>query len=363
MKEINFDDFSKSFNQKLQKSTPLNGQIELTYRCGYNCVHCYCRPFNKPENKEKELVFSQWKKILDEIQALGGVYLTLTGGDPLLHQDFLKIYDYARNKGFLVSLFTNAALLNDEYIEHFAEHRPFNIEITLNGITQQTYESITGIKGSFSKVMETIKKVKDSGLPLVLKTNGLKENKHEILKIKQFIYDLLGKGNYKFDSFITAGLDGSLKPVKHRLCAEEIFEIESLDPDMLDQRSEQIKYSHELWRQREFLYHCNAWMRGYFINPYGLLQFCHLSKKYSTDLTKEFFKKGFFEEFPKVLAEKYKTNSKCITCEYADYCYHCPARAYLETGDEEAPVSYFCRLARLQKERMERLKEKELTKA
>ncbi|MCK4308001.1 SPASM domain-containing protein, partial [candidate division WOR-3 bacterium] len=176
------------------------------------------------------------------------------------------------------------------------------------------------------------------------------------LKIKEFIYKMLGKGKYKFDSFIVAGLDGSLEPARHRLKPQEILEIEAKDPDMIKQREEQARYSHGLWRSSEYLYHCNAWMRGYFINPYGLLQFCHLSNEYSTDLTEGSFKRGFYEEFPKLLNEKHKSDSKCITCEYKDSCYHCPARAYLETGDEEAPVDYFCKLARIQVERPELLK-------
>jgi radical SAM protein with 4Fe4S-binding SPASM domain len=97
-------------------------------------------------------------------------------------------------------------------------------------------------------------------------------------------------------------------------------------------------------------------MRGYFINPYGLLQFCHLSTKYSTDLSKVPFKKGFYEEFPKLLGEKYQTNSKCVTCDNKDHCFHCPARAYLEVGDEEAPVEYFCRLAEKTRKQIEELK-------
>lgn len=358
MKEIDFDDFSKTFDQKINKSLPINGQIELTYRCGFNCIHCYCKAYNKPKNKEKELSFEKWKDILDQIHKSGGLYLTLTGGDPLLHADFFKIYDYAIDKGFLVSVFTNGLIFGEEYLEHFSSKRPFNIEITLNGITPRTYESITGIKGSFALVMRTIKYIKERDLPLVLKTNGLKENKDEILKIKKFIYDLLGKGKYKFDSFLCAGLDHSLEPTKHRLDADEILEIESLDPDMAEQRIEQLKHDHSLWRSSEYLYHCNSFLKGYFINPYGLLQFCHLSRKHSTDLTKEPFKKGFYEEFPKLLAEKYKTNSKCVICEYKDNCYHCPARAFVEVGDEEAPVEYFCKLARKKVEQQGKLKKK-----
>ena len=42
MKDINLGHFySKLSNKKDQR--PLNGQIELTYRCNLNCIHCYCK--------------------------------------------------------------------------------------------------------------------------------------------------------------------------------------------------------------------------------------------------------------------------------------------------------------------------------
>jgi MoaA/NifB/PqqE/SkfB family radical SAM enzyme len=356
MKELDFGDFCEEFDKRVKKSIPLSGQIELTYCCSFKCIHCYCRGYNKPENKKKELSFGQWKKILDQIHAAGGLYLNLTGGDPLLHTKFFDIYDYAVDKGFLVSVFTNGFVLDRQCIQRFLDKRPFNIEITLNGITPRTYELITGVRGSFSKVMETIRKIKEIGLPLVLKTNGLKENRDEILAIKKFVYRLLGKGKYKFDPFISAGLDHSLEPTEHRLGPEEIFEIESSDPDMAKQRLEQVKRDHGLHRPPEYLYHCNSWMKGYFINPYGLLQFCHLSTKYSTDLTKEPFERGFYGKFPELLNDRYKTDSKCVTCVDRKDCYHCPARGYVEVGDPEAPVEYFCKLARSNALQREKLK-------
>jgi len=123
------------------------------------------------------------------------------------------------------------------------------------------------------------------------------------------------------------------------------MEIEKQDIDMLSQRQEQMKNHQNIFFNPQGLYHCNNWLTNYYINPRGLLQFCHLTREYSTDLKKEPFKKGF-DRFLGVLNEKYSTDSRCISCESKEYCYHCPARAYLETGDQEAPVEYYCQLAK-----------------
>ena len=53
---------------------------------------------------------------------------------------------------------------------------------------------------------------------------------------------------------------------------------------------------------------------------------------------------------------KSKLPVKCIYCKLRKFCYHCPARAYLETGSEEAPALYFCELAKMAKKRIKEFK-------
>jgi len=95
---------------------------------------------------------------------------------------------------------------------------------------------------------------------------------------------------------------------------------------------------------KNFLYHCNTWMKHFFINPYGRLKFCQFTEKFSIDLKTTPFKEGFYKVFPQLLNERFKTNAKCRTCDLRAICCWCPARAYLEAGDEESPLEYYCKL-------------------
>jgi len=345
MKSLSYSDFYKSFNTS-DNRLPLYGQIELTYSCPIDCIHCYCR------NESKEASdASFWKGIIDQIHVLGGLELTFTGGDPLIYKDFPEVYRYAKNKGFLVNIFTSGAAISDKIFDLLEELPPLNIEITLNSLDKDNYERITGKKGAFDAVMKNIRQIKKRGLPLVLKCNGLKENKHEIIEIKKFTEKLLGKGKFKFDSFIFPGLNGAEHPKSHRLTPQEIMAVEANDSDMISERKRNDSTHQSQWFNPDGLYHCNSWFNQYFINPQGILQACHLSKDCSTDLKKSTFKEGF-EKFLGLLDLKYTTDSKCITCELKEYCYKCPARASLEGGNAESPVPYYCELARSRKNGM-----------
>ena len=63
------------------------------------------------------------------------------------------------------------------------------------------------------------------------------------------------------------------------------------------------------------------------------------------DLKTASFKEAFYRWPAQILNERFKTDSKCQDCSLRPVCYRCPPRAYLETGDEEVPVKYYCELA------------------
>ncbi len=338
------------FYRLLQKKAnfPFSGQIELTYRCNLNCIHCYCKGLEEPD---KELSADEWKKILDQLQKEGCLSLCFTGGEPLIREDFLEIYAYAKKKGFMITLFTNGQALTEKVIDYLVKLPPISIEITLNGITQETYEAITRIPGSFFKVMQAIKALKKMRLPLLLKSNCLKQNQHEIAKIKAFADDLLGRkrGRYhfKYDPMIYPKFNRDKTPTDFRLSFREILAVKKQDPDIWEEYKKGLgcEFPH-LKRKRDFLYHCNAWKQQFYINPYARLRFCDMSDKFSADLKTTSLRNGFYHIFPQLLNARFKTDSRCKDCRLRPLCYYCPARAYLETGDEEAPVPYYCELAK-----------------
>lgn len=329
---------------------PWSGQIELTYRCGLDCVHCYCKG---SENIDRELTTEEWKRIFDEIQKEGCLYLTLTGGDPLVREDFLELYSYAKKKGFLITLFTNGYSLSEQILFYLEKSPPVSIEITLNGITKSTYESITGVKDSFEKTIHIIKEIHRRGIKLILKSNCLKQNKYEIGKIKAWTEDILGRPSqrryrFKYDPMIYPRLNGDKTPTNYRLSFKELLEVKAQDKDLWEEYQRQLKAElPDDTRDDSFLYRCNAWLSKFFIDPYGRLKFCIFSHRFSVDLKTTSFHHGFYNVFPQLLNERFKTNSKCINCKLRALCYNCPARAYIETGDEESPVEYYCELARM----------------
>ncbi len=347
MREV-FDDDRRFRFGGPGSSLPVWGHLELTYRCNLRCAHCYARG----TRQSGELTAGQWKEIIKQAAAAGCFSLSLSGGEHLLHDDFWQIYRYAKRRGLLVNLCTNATLLDDAGIRRLAASPPAVIEVTLNGVTARTYESITGVPGSFARVMEVIRKLKAAHLPLVLKANALKQNRHELMAIKEFALKTLGRRRrntlpFKLDPLICARLNGDATPCRFRLPPKDVVSLFVHEPSVRTHALSSLRdYRGWMLPGQTPLYLCDSCRNGFYVNPSGRLKFCLFSEAFSVDLNKVPFAEGFSGMFPRVASRRFRTASRCRRCRLRALCYQCPERAFLETGSRERPIRYFCELAR-----------------
>ena len=92
--------FWEGFSSNVQqRRIPFSGSLALTHRCNLGCIHCYAREEHAEIAGHSELSTGQWKKIIGEIKEAGCLYLLLTGGEPLLRDDFPEIYSFAKRTG------------------------------------------------------------------------------------------------------------------------------------------------------------------------------------------------------------------------------------------------------------------------
>jgi MoaA/NifB/PqqE/SkfB family radical SAM enzyme len=207
---VDYSSWSLGVKQRIGgRRVPLAGTIELTRRCNHHCRHCYNNlPAGDSKALAEELNTDELLRILDELAASGCVWLLFTGGEILLRPDFPEIYVYAKERGFLITLFTNGTLITPQLADELARRRPFSIEITLYGATPETYERVTGVPGSFSRCLQGISHLRDHGLPLKLKSMVLTLNRQEVWDMKRLADEDLGLP-FRFDAMLNPRCDCS----------------------------------------------------------------------------------------------------------------------------------------------------------
>jgi radical SAM protein with 4Fe4S-binding SPASM domain len=346
--EIEFFEFSKHFSASDQR-IPQEGTFELTYRCNLNCAHCYC---NGPELKKKqeELTFKEICRIMDDAAQEGCLWLAFTGGEPLVRDDFFDLYLYAKKKGFLIALLTNASLINEKAADFFKEWPPKQVEISLYGTTEEIYEKVTRVKGSFKQCIRAINLLVERKIPLEIKTVALTTNKHEIKKISEFARKIGVR--FRYDPLIHCKFNGDTSPHALRLNAAECLDLE-----------QELEGFQSYWQRLcssyagveidiDSLYTCGAGKNMFMVNPYGNLQTCVYAGKYNYDIRKGSFKDGWYNFIPQIINRKrIKRDYECKHCRIRYLCNQCPHWAYLENKDEEKVVDYICELSLARLER------------
>jgi len=351
METLNYSEFGQRLHRELvAKRIPLAGTIEVSRRCPLKCTHCYNNlPIGDCTAKWNELTYQEHCRILDEITKAGCLWLLYTGGEIFAKKDFIDIYTYAKKKGLLITLFTNGILLTPEIADYLAEWRPFSIEITLYGRTKETYERITGIRGSYEKCMKGIHLLMERGLPLKLKTMAITLNKKEIWEMKDYVEKDLGL-EFRFDPIINPRIDCSQNPLDVRLSPQEVLELDLKDPKRIEEWGKFCeKFNGPVYSPEELdeLYHCGAGINSFAIDPYGMMRVCALSCDDGYDLRRGSFRDGWEGFLLKARKKKISRQTKCIHCEIKAMCGMCPANAQLENRDAEEPVDYLCQVAHL----------------
>ena len=338
------------FGQRLRESlggrrVPLSGKIELTARCNLDCVHCFINePANCGQQRSRELTYAQWCDLLDQVTAEGCLYILLTGGEPLLRPDFIDIYDHAKRKGLVITLFTNGTLVTPEVAKHLREWPPHLIEITLYGATRDTYESVTGVEGSFERCMRGIRLIHRAGLPLQLKTVVMKPNRHEFEAMEAFAQDL--GLEFRYDGILRPRPDGSKEPGDLRLSPDEVVELDLAHPDLVEQWKLQTERVQGTLGPGP-LYVCGAGVNSFHIDSYGCLSLCIAVPEPCLSLVDGIaFREGWQGFLADVRRTPCSTDYACRQCELVTLCSLCPAFALYEVGDAEAPVEYRCEIAK-----------------
>lgn len=338
------------------KRFPFSLSLEITARCNNNCRHCYINlPAGDRAAKEKELSFEEIKEIIDEAVSLGTIGCLITGGEPLLRQDFSDIYMYIKKKGLLVGVFTNACLIAD-HIELFKKYPPRDIEVSVYGVTKETYERITRKPGSFDAFMRGLDLLLQNGIKVRFKTMALHSNLHEMSEIARFCRERT-KDYFRFDPVLHLGY--GLDPVKNEeirsemLSPEEVVELEQSDPDRM--RAMEKKCDRLI--QPEFekvtssdVFTCGAGNSSFSVGWDGFFRLClgliHPDCIY--DLRKGSLTDAWNNFVPRIRciqSEREEFLKTCRTCPVINLCTWCPANAYLETGELDLPVDRFCQIA------------------
>ena len=143
----------------LNKCVPLFATLELTFRCNFDCMHCY-----RPRACQETMTLDRWKTLLVELKQMGTLNVVLTGGEPLAWPGLAELVEFLRELRMAFIVKTNGWLLDEAMASFLAEHFASEVHVSLYGANDDVHDRVTHVPGSFQRAIQAITRCQEIGL-------------------------------------------------------------------------------------------------------------------------------------------------------------------------------------------------------
>lgn len=341
------DFFEKYFNGK-----PLltSVHIEIISVCNERCIHCYIPHEKKTEIMTPDMFFN----ILEQCREMNVLHLTISGGEPMAHNNFIDFLRKCNEYNFSVNVLSNLTLLNQDMIMEMKNNPLLCVQTSLYSMNSDVHDAITQIKGSFEKTKASILMLIENDIPVQISCPIMKHNMECYDEVINWGRD--HNMNVNSDFVLIAGYDHTTNNLQCRLSLDDVSKIvgknidssttylKSIEENILKKKNQMpddhicsVCRSSICISEKGNVYPCVGW------------QDCILGNIDTTQLV------DIWENSEKV---QYLRNlrrfdfPKCLECSDNEFCTMCMVRNANEDplGDPLAQNIYYCNIAKINKE-------------
>lgn len=327
-------------------------QFELTSRCNERCVHCYI-PNSKKDNGF-DLPFRLFKKTIDQFAEMGGLQVSLSGGEIFLHNDIIDMINYCREKDMQITLLSNLISLNMEQVKAIKEANVAMVQASLYSMEEDVHDSITKVKGSFVKTRRAIEMLVQEQIPVMISCPLMKANASCYHDILQYAHSLGIKAQTDFilmakEDMDTENLTNRISLSETENVIKEILLNAGVDSaDSISDSTQPSKVNLKLSQPV-----CAAGISNLCINANGNVYPCNgwqgfkAGNLYVNSLNDIWASSDALKELRSITRASF---SECVDCEAKDYCSICMARNYNESKGNHLKINpELCKIAHLNK--------------
>lgn len=317
--------------------------IEIASACNERCVHCYIPHKYKDKVIDSELFY----RILDEGREMNIIHVTLSGGEPLLHKDFLSFLARCRELDLSVNVLSNLTLLTDEIVLEMKKNPLLSVQTSLYSMDPSVHDSITKLSGSFEKTKRGLMQLYSAGIPVQISCPVMKQNKDSFLDVIRW-----GQKHHiavAVEPMIFATYDHSGSNLVNRLSLEEVGE--AVDKQLPEGYADMIR---EVAKEKETLTGdnpiCSICRYSFCVSAEGDVFPCagwqtNIIGNLNQQTIREIW--GSSDKIQGLRQIKRNQFPKCVTCEdrgYCTICMMCNANENLD-GDVFRINDFHCKTA------------------
>ena len=325
-------------------------QLDITQACTERCVHCYV-----PDYAPLFLPYEKICEVVDEFRAMGGMTISLSGGECMMHPDFDRIVRYIRSRDCTVAVLSNLTLCTDEKIAVLKE-ADATVQVSLYSMTPTVHDAVTRRKGSWRETTDAIMRLRLADIPVRISCPTMQINYRDYPDVIKFAESL--KMSAQTDFIMIAKADGDCSNLCNRLSVDQtrellrdvILKAVPMESEYFNPGKKAEMPSPEEWKKQKI---CGAGIDSMCLNANGEYYPC---PGFAGAPLGNCFKQSLKEvwlDSPAILklrAVRGASFPKCATCKDRDYCSICMCRNFNETGDMFTVAEHFCKVAEVNHE-------------
>jgi MoaA/NifB/PqqE/SkfB family radical SAM enzyme len=175
--------------------------VFLTTRCNFDCSYCFTKKY------KLDLAYDDVRRLLVDAKNHGARTLTISGGEPSLHERLDDVVDLACGAlGLATAVITNGWRWPEARLRRLMRWKELMFVVSLEGEDEALHDRIRR-KGSFGMIRDFIGRVRaiDAARPIYANVVITPENAHEIEALARFALDDLGIDQVRFDRAVPVG--------------------------------------------------------------------------------------------------------------------------------------------------------------
>jgi len=164
-------------------NTPKWAYINITNKCSHKCPWCYNKSI-----ETNHITLSEYREVLSKLKDIGIHQITITGGEPLEHPNFLEIIELSKDFP-VVHLCSNGDLINERVVKELKINNVKQVQFNYQG--SGVHNQIHGTKhNSYKNQIKSIKMLKEANIEVVATITVAKYNFDYLDKIVKEIDEL-----------------------------------------------------------------------------------------------------------------------------------------------------------------------------
>lgn len=335
------------FSRAAEKRVPIYAGFELTPYCNLACKMCYVK---ETAPGLPVMDGDAWLDIGRQAAEAGTLVVQLTGGEPMLHPEFKKIYSGLKAMGMVITMNTNATLIDEEMADFLAANMPRRMNVSLYGPNREVYQQLCGSADAFDKTIRAIELMQARNIPVKinLAPNTINfDHLDEMLAICKKYGLYVEMTTYMFEPIrkTCPGKQGyRLDPQQMAVAQEKLDRYRMEEKDMIARsifayRALEL-YDPENMTDELMPLACRAMTSSAWVCWDGRMNGCVNMTKPRADI----HELGFAGAWEKVkeYGQTIRVPAKCMECSLRMFCQNCGAIGFHENGTFEKVPQIMC---------------------